>query len=379
METQFQRNIDHSYLILTGIETEDPPLDYEQTMLETNRIRSLLCYYIVCHNGETQYWYEITGMISVCDYLGREGMNRQTLCRIILYLGIALQEIRNYLIREDHLILRPELMFLEDGEKDSGMHLCYSYEKQEPPEVQIRNLLLYLLEKTGPEDPEAGELCAELNRIASRGDFAFERLTEAVSPLRDQGSVRKTRFSEETESAWQEDGEEQAGFPLDEMTNDRSSEWKGEAREKDEESLYEKGKEYLKTLLKKGKTTLLKNVRNDRGRQTRPEVERSPGASCQEEGFCLSYRGERDEKDYPINRDVFHIGRRKDGNEAVLRSPHVSGFHARIEKKKGKLYLWDENSRNGTTVNGRIVNYKRPVALKRGDEILFADVRYVLV
>lgn len=56
---------------------------------------------------------------------------------------------------------------------------------------------------------------------------------------------------------------------------------------------------------------------------------------------------------------------RSDGNDIVLDDPFASGRHARIFKSRGRFWLTDLGSRNGTFLNGMVIS--RPTALRNGD------------
>jgi pSer/pThr/pTyr-binding forkhead associated (FHA) protein len=57
----------------------------------------------------------------------------------------------------------------------------------------------------------------------------------------------------------------------------------------------------------------------------------------------------------------------------------VSRRHAKISRNGKQFILEDLNSTNGTTVNGRELNYQEKYALTGGDRIRFADVNYLFL
>ena len=59
--------------------------------------------------------------------------------------------------------------------------------------------------------------------------------------------------------------------------------------------------------------------------------------------------------------------------------PTVSRVHARIREKDGEYYLADLNSRNGTSVNGTMLQNEEEYRLQDEDEVDFAQARYVFV
>lgn len=78
---------------------------------------------------------------------------------------------------------------------------------------------------------------------------------------------------------------------------------------------------------------------------------------------------------YPLNDEV-SLGR-ANSNQIVIKDPYISKKHLRIVKDKGKYYLEDFNSANGTFVNGdRVMDV---VNLKNGDRITVGQVEFLFV
>ena len=65
--------------------------------------------------------------------------------------------------------------------------------------------------------------------------------------------------------------------------------------------------------------------------------------------------------------------------DAVIELPTVSRIHAKIRKREGEYYLTDLNSRNGTSVNGKILKGDEEYCLQDQDQIDFAQARYVFL
>jgi pSer/pThr/pTyr-binding forkhead associated (FHA) protein len=71
-------------------------------------------------------------------------------------------------------------------------------------------------------------------------------------------------------------------------------------------------------------------------------------------------------KEIPLEQEVYTIGRKAD-NDIVIDNLAVSGFHAKLVKEGETVYLEDQNSTNGTFVNGKKV---AKCALNNGDVVL---------
>ncbi|MGN0736067.1 MAG: type VII secretion protein EssC [Anaerovoracaceae bacterium] len=82
--------------------------------------------------------------------------------------------------------------------------------------------------------------------------------------------------------------------------------------------------------------------------------------------FILPYYDELEKINVSLsNYEVFRIGR-KNTSDLIISSPRVSGSHVVIAKEGEKYLLADDNSRNGTFINGKRVSGK---TLEEGDVI----------
>jgi uncharacterized protein YkwD len=95
-------------------------------------------------------------------------------------------------------------------------------------------------------------------------------------------------------------------------------------------------------------------------------------------GVCcrLVSMGSSHPREYSLDKPTIAIGSHS-SNDIVLGETTVSRRHATITRKTGSYELADLGSTNGTFVNGGRV--RKPIALKRGDEIKFGSVRVAFV
>ncbi|MFC2174232.1 FHA domain-containing protein [Acidobacteriota bacterium] len=82
------------------------------------------------------------------------------------------------------------------------------------------------------------------------------------------------------------------------------------------------------------------------------------------------YQGDGVKGLFKIRKDVVTIGRVNDCDVEILASS-ISRHHARVERRVSGYWIIDNNSTNGTLVNGQEVTEKR---LTDGDEIYMGDV-----
>ncbi len=79
-----------------------------------------------------------------------------------------------------------------------------------------------------------------------------------------------------------------------------------------------------------------------------------------------------------LDKRMINIGRGSN-NDVAIPQDTVSGFHATIECRDDTFYLEDQRSTNMTYLNGEEIKAYSPKRLKSGDEIIFADYRFVFL
>ena len=77
---------------------------------------------------------------------------------------------------------------------------------------------------------------------------------------------------------------------------------------------------------------------------------------------------------FPLKQDKISIGRSADNDIAIL-DPYSSGHHSLIYKKDNHYVVRDNNSKNGTFLNGEKIQGER--ILNKGDEVLVGSTRIV--
>ncbi len=80
-----------------------------------------------------------------------------------------------------------------------------------------------------------------------------------------------------------------------------------------------------------------------------------------------------------LNEELTVIGKLEHAADAVIPLPTVSRLHAKIRKREDEYYLADLNSRNGTSVNGKMLKADEEYLLQDEDEIDFAQARYIFL
>ncbi len=80
-----------------------------------------------------------------------------------------------------------------------------------------------------------------------------------------------------------------------------------------------------------------------------------------------------------LSEELTVIGKLANAADAVIDMPTVSRIHAKVRRRDGEYYLTDLNSRNGTSVNGKILHANEDCLLNDQDEVDFAQARYIFL
>ena len=80
-----------------------------------------------------------------------------------------------------------------------------------------------------------------------------------------------------------------------------------------------------------------------------------------------------------LDQDLLIIGKLNTVSDVILPYPTVSRVHIKIRRIQGEYYLTDLNSRNGTFVNGRMLQAGEEYLLQDQDEVRFADLSYIFL
>jgi len=102
-----------------------------------------------------------------------------------------------------------------------------------------------------------------------------------------------------------------------------------------------------------------------------PKTGQSPAGAVARPSPVLFYaEGTPDEQPYPVSDDGFSLGRGRDNDVQIKNDSKVSRFHCRILREDGSWFIEDNNTSNGTLVNGELVTKRR---LWGGEEIITGD------
>ena len=176
MQIDYKRDLNHTYVILQE-EKEPDTASYQIRMLLTNAIPGLLDCKIGKMDDKTLFYYEVTSRQSLQSVFEQRSIGAEALRKLFEQLLDLLEELGQYLLVPDGLVLQPELVFADANLENFSF--CYLPGKQGHTgcfQKQIRELMEYLLPKLDHQEQDAVVLGYGLYREISAEIFSVEMI-----------------------------------------------------------------------------------------------------------------------------------------------------------------------------------------------------------
>lgn len=401
MEISYKRHFTKSYMIVKaeGLWQES----YEAEILSYNRIPGLLQMQTEISDGQIYFWYDITGMQTLGDYLSRrraDGRMYRTIFQTILKVC---ETTAAYLLEENGVCLETEYIFLDmDGEKiayvyvpgkkeslrdgfqrlmeqllrnldhndKTTMNMAYEvYQRSLNDQVDLYNLLKQVatmeqvleetVEETGEEIRKSERMNKAIQTSESRGEFIpkTESVIEGKHREEEPHYFEKLfhrikenhvgNFLSGFRERWKKEGQDKSAF----FDKRKRKEWEYN----NEELCYVTGEEAEVTY----PTELL-------------------AGSVEVQGM-LVYQGEQPRRNLKVDKTVYLLGKQEQDVDGYIEGKSVSRIHAKIEQEDGAFYIEDMNSTNGTYLNGEVLEYKQRMKLDSKDRISFGAEEYLFL
>lgn len=146
--TSYQKNGGKSHLIIRS--GEEPELPYQINMIKYNKITGLLPVQFFIEDGEYRYFYDISCKESLAERMRHKKYSIKEIRTVMSDLHRCVQQLEEYLLDVDCLILEPEYMFSENGVLD--IQLCFYQDKKETFEESLEGLFEYFMNRLDYQD-----------------------------------------------------------------------------------------------------------------------------------------------------------------------------------------------------------------------------------
>ena len=182
MKSEYKRDMNHNYLILTGEDVIDTD-SYQVRMIVANVVPDLLQCRIQGIDGKFMVYYDVTSRHSLTALFEDRKLGIEELQVILGGFIQVMEEMSEYLLNPCQLILEPEYIYMYSEKKN--VRFCYLPGFHGEVQKQFQNLAEYFLPKLDHEDGKAVMLGYGVYRRALEDSFHLEHIKEELYKVRE--------------------------------------------------------------------------------------------------------------------------------------------------------------------------------------------------
>ncbi|MDO5781523.1 MAG: DUF6382 domain-containing protein [Eubacteriales bacterium] len=182
MKSEYKRDMNHNYLILTGEDVIDTD-SYQVRMIVANAVPDLLQCRIQGIDGKFMVYYDVTSRHSLTALFEDRKLGIEDLQIILGGFIQVMEEMSEYLLNPCQLILEPEYIYMDSEKKN--VRFCYLPGFHGEVQKQFQNLAEYFLPKLDHEDGKAVMLGYGVYRRALEDSFHLEHIKEELYKVRE--------------------------------------------------------------------------------------------------------------------------------------------------------------------------------------------------
>lgn len=406
MEIIFKRNMSCNFAVLP---LENSLKDNYQThILLENQVPGLLPCKMQRINGKEYLYYEITGSQSLENLYEKEKFDKEVLKELFLQTVAILESLDEYLLNRDFLLLNP--MYIYKNLDKNTYSFFWFPEQNNTIEQEFCMLTEYLLPKIEYKDKGAVTIGYGMHKLAVENRIQLECIHQLIyeekEKVRSDFEIRHEEEEKERQKIlddfYKEDEEQEP--PIKKIfvvgiffiigviifcvryLSGMGIRYLGIAAVL--VIVFVFAMWALVYILKYRKQDLDSYVSEpyEKVEMTgNPEEEEEPDHSgktvlLQQETRGKSYllEIETGKKFFLENENVI-IGSQKGKVDICLHTPTISRIHAKIISRENQVFLMDLNSRNGTELDGEILQPETEYLLKEENLIAFAEKRYLYI
>lgn len=161
MEIEIVRNQNHNYACIKL--TEGEAHVHECNMLSYNQLTCLLPLNMRYVDNLLQVEYDLCGMQSLSAFLMRQRLTQEQLQWLVNTLLETQEELLEYLLSPDGLVLEPDYVFVEPSNRK--LRFCYQPGGRNHVEQNIQPFLQYILDHVDYTDQQAVTLAYALYHL----------------------------------------------------------------------------------------------------------------------------------------------------------------------------------------------------------------------
>ena len=210
LQAVYRRDAYHNYLVLqNNMETEP----YQTHMVLSNSIKGLLKCSIRNINDRADFYYEISSKQTVERIYEFKKITYNQLLEIVNSIKNVFLYMKEYLLEEQHLTLKPEFIYMNMDSKE--IELCFYPEYDVPISKAFTELAEFFLDKINHEEEKAVILAYQFYKSTKEDNFQLQDFIEKHGVLitndkedsckeninlKETEGLKKEEFDEETDT-----------------------------------------------------------------------------------------------------------------------------------------------------------------------------------
>lgn len=219
--TFYQKSGGKSYLVIRS--GEEPKLPYQINMIRYNKISGLLPIQFFIEDGEYRYFYDVSGKESLAEKMKQKKYSIMEIRTIMSDLYQCVQQMEEYLLDTNYLILEPEYMFSEKNTLD--IQFCFYQDKVNSFEKSLEGLFEYFMNRLDYQDEKTVLLAYGLYQKSREEHISLSELMKQFCDVQSTASepqrYRQTGSIEEREEEDSSFRREEAGEEILTLKRDR--------------------------------------------------------------------------------------------------------------------------------------------------------------
>lgn len=154
MQIEYKKNMKHSYMVVVeqGV-SNSPDEKLAEKVFGGFHVEDLIPVKQLPYDGDTTFWYNITGKVSMREYINNRKTDGVFMDTFLAALRILHENLLRFYLNEDHIILDDETVFLDDS--GGTVFFCYDHMYSESFVVQLGRLMEKLLTVIDHQDKAA--------------------------------------------------------------------------------------------------------------------------------------------------------------------------------------------------------------------------------
>lgn len=396
MKVRCRNDLYGNYMLIEIPEMVDTG-QYPFQMLKRNQIPGVLSTRERMEDGKSYLYFDISRKRSLAEEYEDKEMQLEDMISLFQKMTMILEEIKNYLIHENMVIMDPKYIF-KDLESDDLYVLIIPWETDRNT---LHELAEFFLEKINHKDENGVNAAYLFYRRQSQTQFSlyqFLSILEKESILKRQ----KNKNIMEFQDRFADTNEEVIGYESDNKGKKNSCQ--NEMRDGKEQSIkipiFIMSVVFLILGILPMVTSILKisciafsillfliflilffGKEKERPKEEiRQEMEIDIGETIffdtyeSDENLKLQWKERGRKKQFILNEFPCIVGKMKEEVSLVISDISVSRVHCKFIKKDNKICIIDLNSTNGTFLNGLPLKNGEIQEIEKNDEILIGKV-----